>query len=287
MLSNLKNSSEETNGLHVPPQQQHTPFITVMFTAISNSVSHAARDDGQDISPHRDQLLSAIKKHHGVSIDLLDNPVGNRSASYFNNVLDAVRAAANIQQDLDTLNMSQDFNPPLLMRIGLHSGVCQIQGVCQIEGENICSSVVDSASHFASAAHDGGILMSEDTYNALPLTSEIYCRFVKQAVLHDSQEPRNAYQAFWNPQEIERAIEPASEPEIKSASSGKPVQPLQITPVPSNTSGIHLVGGALALIGLVLALTLGTKFFGFSQSEENKRSVSDAISLPDTQNRHR
>jgi hypothetical protein len=124
---------------------------------------------------------------------------------------------------------------------------------------------VNTASRFESAADGGGILMSEDTYNALSDKSEIYCRFVKQVTFKGKQEPYNAYQAFWNPREIELDKQ------------GKAALQQQVPDVPSRTSGMKLVGWAIALIGLVLLLAMGSKFFGSSQPDENRRSISDSV----------
>lgn len=243
-------------------------FITVMFTDLKGSTT-IAENEGDIVSrmlikAQSDILHPAIKENNGVYV----KSIGDGSLSYFENALDAVRAAVRIQKEMDALNMSNKFKFPVLMRIGMHSGKCVV------EAHDIFGDVVNTASRFESSADSGGILMSEDTYNALSDNSEIYCRFVKQVTLKGKNEPFNAYKAFWNPQEIELD------------KHGKDALPRKELNVPVRSSGMRVVWGAVALIGAVLLLTFGSKFFGAAQQTESKRSIShsvDSADVPDTQ----
>jgi adenylate cyclase len=172
-----------------------------------------------------------------------------------------------IQKGMDDLNMSKKFKTPVLMRIGMHTGRCVV------EANDIFGDVVNTASRFESSADPGGILMSEDTYNALSDKSEIYCRFVKQVTLKGKKDAFNAYKAFWNPKEIELD---------KQGQAAASVQPEK---EPVRTSGMKLVVGLVILIGIVLLLSLGTKFFGTSQVTESRRSINDTVvpAAPDSQ----
>ncbi|MDH4233655.1 MAG: adenylate/guanylate cyclase domain-containing protein [Gallionella sp.] len=264
-------------------EKKFTKFITVMLTGIKGTPTTAEKEGGMASCPsipprggcpelveglrtdmliktQSDILLPAIKEHHGNFI----KSSGDGSVAYFDNALDAVRAAARIQKDMDDLNMSKKIKFPVLMRIGLHSGKCAV------EEQDICGDVVEAASSFEAAADGGGILMSEGTYNALSDKSEIYCRFVKQVVLKGNKEPCNAYKAFWNPREIE-----LDKP-------GKAALQPQAANIPANSSGLKLVWGVAVLIGLVLLLSLGSRIFGSSQAHENSRSINEFVSSPGT-----
>ncbi|MEO7622490.1 MAG: adenylate/guanylate cyclase domain-containing protein [Gallionella sp.] len=250
-------------------EEKFTKFITVMFTDLKGSTA-IAESEGDLVSrmlikSQSDILLPAIKENNGIFI----KSIGDGSLSYFESALDAVRAAARIQKGMDALNMSKKFKFPVLMRIGMHSGKCVV------EENDVYGDVVNTASRFESTADGGSILMSEDTFNALSDKSEIYCRFMKQVTLKGKKEPYNAYKAFWNPQEVELDKQ------------SKAALPLQVSDVPVNTSGMKLVGIAIILIGLVLLLTLGSKFFGSSQPDESKRSISDSVSPAGTQDSQR
>jgi class 3 adenylate cyclase len=249
-------------------EEKFHKFITVMFTDLKGSTT-IAENEGDIVSrmlikSQNDILLPAIKENNGVFI----KSIGDGSLSYFENALDAMRAAVRIQKDMDTLNMSKKFKFPVLMRIGMHSGKCVV------EEKDIYGDVVNTASRFESAADGGGILISEDTYNALSDKAEIYCRFVKQVTLKGKKEPYNAYKAFWNPQEIELDKQ------------GKDALPRQEASVPVRSSGMNMVLGAVALIVIVLMLTLGSKFFGSAQHTESRRSINDSVNsegAPDAQ----
>ena len=239
-----------------------TKFITVMFTDLKGSTT-IAENEGDMVSrmlikAQSDILHPAIKENNGVFV----KSIGDGSLSYFENALDAVRAAARIQKEMDALNMAKKFKFPVLMRIGMHSGKCVV------EEKDIYGDVVNTASRFESSADPGGILMSEDTYNALTDKSEVYCRFVKQVTLKGKKEPFNAYKAFWNPKEVELDKQ------------GKETLPRQEANVPVRSSGMKLVLGAVILIVIVLSLTLGTKFFGAAQQTESRRSISDSVNSP-------
>lgn len=188
---------EERAKLDAQFADKFTKFITVMFTDLKGSTT-IAENEGDIVSrmlikSQSDILLPAIKENNGVFI----KSIGDGSLSYFENALDALRAAARIQKEMDALNMSKKFKFPVLMRVGMHSGKCVV------EERDIYGDVVNTASRFESAADGGGILLSEDTYNALSDKTEIYCRFDKQVTLKGKKEPYNAYKAFWNPREIE------------------------------------------------------------------------------------
>jgi serine/threonine protein kinase len=240
-------------------EEQFNKLVTVMFTDLKDSTAIAEKEGNivsrMLIKMQDDIVLSAIKESNGVYI----KSIGDGSLSYFDNALDALRAAVRIQKEIDALNMSKKFNFPVLMRIGMHSGKCVV------EENDIYGDVVNTASRFESSADPGGILISEDTYNALSDKSEIYCRFVKQVTLKGKKEPYNAYKAFWNPQEIELDMQ------------GKATLPRQEYTVPLRSSGMKLVWSALALIGIVLILTMGSKFFGSAPSVEGRRSINDSI----------
>lgn len=235
-----------------------TRFITVMFTDLKGSTA-IAENEGDLVSrmlikSQSDILLPAIKENHGIFV----KSIGDGSLSYFENALDAVRAAARIQKDMDALNMSKKFKFPVFMRIGMHTGKCVV------EEHDIYGDVVNTASRFESAANGGGILISEDTYNALSDKSEIYCRFEKQVTLKGKKESYNAYKAFWNPREIEL------DKQDKAAASNQEANMPSAKP-----SGNKLIW-LIAVTIIVLMLVFAAKFLGSSKPGEKTRSISDS-----------
>ena len=248
---------EEREKLDAMFADKFTRFITVMFTDLKGSTT-IAENEGDLVSrmvvKHQsDIILPAVKENNGVFV----KSIGDGTLSYYENALDAVRAAVQIQKGMDALNMSKVFKFPVFMRIGMHSGKCVV------EENDIAGDVVNTASRFESAADTGGILLSEDTYNALSDKSEIYCRFVKQVTLKGKKEPFNAYKAFWNPQEIELDKQ------------GKTAADKQAAEAPAKSSGNKLVW-AIAAVAIILLLVFAAKFFGSSAPAESRRSISDS-----------
>lgn len=188
---------EEQARLGAVIREKFTKVLTVMFTDLKGSTT-IAETEGDMVSrmlikEHNAIVLPAIRENNGVFI----KSIGDGTLSYFEHAQDALRAAVRIQQGMDALNMAQRFRIPVLMRIGLHTGMCIV------ERDDIFGDTVNTASRFESSANPGDILLSEETYDALADKAEIYCRFIKQIALKGKKEPHNAYKAFWNPSEIE------------------------------------------------------------------------------------
>lgn len=249
---------EERAKLDALFADKFTKFITVMFTDLKGSTT-IAENEGDLVSRmlikhQNDIVMPAIKDNNGIFV----KSIGDGTLSYFENALDAVRTAVRIQKGMDALNMSKIFRFPVFMRIGMHSGKCVV------EEHDIAGDVVNTASRFESAADGGGILLSEDTYNALTDKSEIYCRFVKQVTLKGKKEPFNAYKAFWNPQEIEL------DKQGKTAEASQ-----EAVTVPAKSPGGKLVWG-IAAAAIVLLLLIAAKFFGSPAHEESRHSISDS-----------
>ncbi len=251
---------EQQAKLEAALKKKFTKFITIMFTDLKGSTS-IAETEGDMVSrmlikEHNDIVMPAIQQNNGVFI----KSIGDGTLSTFENALDAVRAAVRIQRGMDELNMAQKFKIPVLMRIGLHSGMCIV------EKNDIFGDAVNTASRFESSATPGDIFMSEDTYNALSDKSEIYCRFVKQVTLKGKKEPYNAYKAFWNPQEIERD-------RIEGAAPA--------APAPKPTSKLKLILIVLIPLLLVLALTLRDKVGDQVGMGNESRTINYSIPIPD------
>lgn len=254
---------EEREKLDLLFADKFTRFITVMFTDLKDSTA-IAENEGDLISrmliKHENDIIKpAIKDNNGIFV----KSIGDGTLSYFENALDAVRAAVRIQQGMDALNMSKIFRFPVLMRIGLHSGKCVV------EENDIAGDVVNTASRFETAADAGGILMSEDTYNALPEISDIRCRFVKQVTLKGKKETFDAYKAFWNPREIELDKQ------------GKTIDEYPDTvATPARSSGNKLAWSAV-VAAIILLLIFAIKFFDSPAQIESRHSINDSVTPAD------
>ena len=237
-------------------QDKFTRTLTVVFTDLKGSTT-IAETEGDLVSRmlikhHNEIVFPAIEENKGVFI----KSIGDGTLSYFENAMDAVRAAVRIQKGMDVLNLSGKFKIPVLMRIGMHTGKCIV------EQNDIFGDTVNTASRFESSANPGEIFLSEETFNALKNQSEIYCRFVKQISLKGKKEPFNAYKAFWNPIEIEKdMIAPVAPVEQKSTRGGTR----------------QIVIWLMTALAIVLLLTVGAKFLGGAKVMEERRSIEHVL----------
>jgi class 3 adenylate cyclase len=260
--ADLEKPLEEHDKLGAPFKERFTGNLTVMFAELKVSSTSIAENEGDSINrmrvKHHDEIVvPAIKENNGVFVKF----IGDAALSCFESALEAARTAVRIQQGMDALNMSKKFKSPVLMRIGMHFGECEV------EKSDISSDVVNTASRFKSVANPGEIFMSEECYSALSDKSEIYCRFAKQVAQKGGKAPFNAYKAFWKPGEIE-------------LDRHEKVLPSQAPQTAASTSGINLVGFVAGIIGLMLLLTFGVKFFSSSHPVEARHSINHSVESP-------
>ncbi len=237
-------------------QEKFTKVITVMFTDLKGSTALADKQ-GDIVSrllvkQYLDFIIPAIQKNNGTLI----KTIGDGTLSWFENAQDAVRAAAQLQKDIDGYILANKPKTPILARAGLHTGRVIM------EKNDIFGDVVNTASRFESNADPGGIAISEETYNALSDKSEIYCKYIKTIKLKGKEEPFKIYKAFWNPIEAETELHkgvsavPAAE-----AAPGVPVKKL-----------IILVS---IVVLLLLLLIGGGKIKNLLFPSEERRSIQE------------
>lgn len=179
-------------------QKKFQRLITIMFTDLKGSTSIAEKE-GDVVS----RLL--IKRHNDIVFPIIANntgvlvkTMGDGTLSYFEHARDAVRAAVQIQRGLDDFNnRAGKTGPPILVRIGLNTGI----GI--VEKHDIFGDVVNAASRIETAAGPGEIYISESSFNALEGGDEFYCRFIKTTVLRNKAGTHKIFKVFWNTQEAE------------------------------------------------------------------------------------
>ncbi len=179
-------------------QKKFTRLITIMFTDLKGSTS-IAETEGDVVSRllikrHNDIVFPVIAHNNGVLVKTM----GDGTLSYFEHAADGVRAAVEIQRGLDDFNNRQrKTGPPILVRIGLNTGI----GI--VEKHDIFGDVVNVASRFQTEAGPGEIYISENTCRALGEENEFYCRFVKTTALKNKAGTYKVFKVFWSEKEIE------------------------------------------------------------------------------------
>ena len=239
-------------------QEKFTKTLTVMFTDLKGSTS-IAEDEG-DLSArmlikhHNDIVFPILKCHNGVLV----KTIGDGTLSYFESAQDGIRAAAQIQKEIDEFNLAKKLKIPILVRIGLHTGKCIL------EKNDVFGDVVNTASRFESSASPGEIYCSEETYHALADKSEVYCRFIKTTTLKGKKEPMNVYKAFWSPKEIEHDLTHKASVQTTEKTGASPVVKILLVLIP------------LLILLFVFFKGMGTK----SDRAEETRTKQHTITIP-------
>ena len=109
------------------------------------------------ITAYRDTFFSLTRKHHGR---VVDSP-GDNILTEFGSVVDAVRCATEIQEELRTRNAELPEKRRMIFRIGINLG-----DIIQ-EGERIYGDGVNIAARIESLADPGGISISGTVYDSV------------------------------------------------------------------------------------------------------------------------
>ncbi len=176
-------------------KKKFTKEITVMFTDLSGSTRLSAELGDlamrSMIQDHNNIVFPIIEAFSGVLVKTM----GDGTMSYFNNAVDAVKAAEEIQLKFSEHNKLHD--PPLLIRCGLNTG----KGI--VEKNDVFGDVVNVAQRFETLAKPMEILLSNETYELVKSLEDLYVVYVTQAKLRGKDKPQNIYKLVWDPDEVE------------------------------------------------------------------------------------
>ncbi|MBI5815819.1 MAG: adenylate/guanylate cyclase domain-containing protein [Nitrospinae bacterium] len=237
-------------------EEKFTKTLAVMFTDIKDSTSITEIEGDlamrQMIKHHNDILFPLIKKHGGTLV----KTIGDGTLSYFESTQECLRAAVEIQKEIDDSNLHKQTKVPILVRIGFHTGKCIL------EKNDVYGDVVNTAAKVQSAANPAEIYLSEAAYHALDDASEVYCRFAKSAELKGKKESVNIYKAFWNPQEIEsdKVHKAEAVPQAKGMA-------------PAMKIAVMVAAPLLA----VLVLVILSRILSNTSAETDKRSITHSV----------
>lgn len=188
-------------------QEKYCKCITVMFTDLQDSTGFTKKEG--DI-----KARLVITKHDNIVIPLIKSTgtfiksIGDGTLSYFCSADDALSVAIQIQEDLKHFNDKNEFNTPIHLRIGLHTGECIV------EHNDIRGNIVNIASRFESLSNPDEIFLSENTYNALSPENKGRCRYLyTTAIKGISDEKFKVYKV--TPEEQEAILSEACLPSLQ------------------------------------------------------------------------
>lgn len=158
---NLDQLLEQRERIEAMIKNKYTRVITVMFTDLKGSTKLAESQGDVAtrllIKRHNDIVFPSIAAQRGILVKTM----GDGTLSSFTEAADAVRAAVRAQRGLREYNRERPDGVPLLMRVGINTGL----GI--VEKNDLFGDVVNVASRFETLAEPGEILISESTCEAL------------------------------------------------------------------------------------------------------------------------
>src|SRR6266545_2042365 len=152
------------------PEARMGRKLAAIFSADVKGYSRLMGEDEEatirTLTAYREVMASLIQQHRGR---VVDSP-GDNLLAEFASVVDAVRCAVAIQQELRARNAELSDHRKMEFRIGLNLGDVVI------EGERLYGDGVNIAARLESLADPGGICISGTVYdhveNKLALTYE-------------------------------------------------------------------------------------------------------------------
>ena len=154
------------------------------------------------ITAYREIISSVVQKHRGR---VVDTP-GDNILSEFASVVDAVRSAVEIQEELKVKNAELPENRRMVFRIGINLG-----DVIQ-EKDRIYGDGVNIAARVEGLAAAGGINVSGTVYDTIKNKLTLGYEYVGEHSVKNITEPVRVYRVLMTPETIGKVI---GEPRVK------------------------------------------------------------------------
>lgn len=214
--------------------------LTTIFAADVQDYTRMMGEDEEGtlamLKHYRDAMSRLIASHGGRVV----NTWGDGLLADFPSVVEAVRAAIDVQNELAGKNAARPMDGRMLFRIGINLGDVIV------EGEDIYGDGVNIAARLQASAPAGGIVISNTVYDQVRNKVAVGFDFL------GALEMKNVADAV--PSYVVRIGDISAEPRKPAAAPERPVE----TPVPRPALArplrgrLRKLGGILAVIGAVL-----------------------------------
>ena len=181
--------------------------LTAILSADVKGYSHLMAEDEEatvrTITAYREVITEIVQKHRGR---VVDSP-GDNILSEFSSVVDAVRGAVEIQEELKVRNVELSENRRMEFRIGVNLG-----DVIH-EEERIYGDGVNVAARVESLADAGGICISRSAYDQVKNKLTLGYENLGEYSVKNIAEPVRIYKVLMDPESVgkvigERRVEP-------------------------------------------------------------------------------
>jgi adenylate cyclase len=167
-------------------QRKLTAILSADVKGYSRLMGEDENGTVRTLKAYRDVMFNLITRHRGR---VVDSP-GDNVLAEFTSVVDAVRCAVEIQEELAERNAEIPDGQKMEYRIGVNLG-----DVIQ-EGEKIYGDGVNVAARVESLAEPGGICISGIAYDQVKKKLNLEYQFVGKKSLKNIEEPVHIYRVL-------------------------------------------------------------------------------------------
>ena len=172
-------------------------FKRKLTAILSADVEGYSRLMGEDeeatirtLNTYKDMMSIVIERNQGRLVD----STGDNLLAEFSSVVDAVRCAVQIQEDLKEKNKEQSENRKMEFRIGINLG-----DVIQ-EGDRIYGDGVNVAARIESLADGGGVCISRSAYDQVKKKLNFRYEYIGEHAVKNIDEPVRVYKVSMAPE---------------------------------------------------------------------------------------
>ena len=174
--------------------------LTAILSADVKGYSRLMQEDEEatvrTITAYREVITAVVQKHRGR---VVDSP-GDNILAEFASVIDAVRGAVEIQEELATRNSELPENRRMQFRIGVNLG-----DVIH-EKERIYGDGVNMAARIESLADGGGICISGSAFEQVKNKLELGYEYLGEHSVKNIVEPVRVYRVLMAPEAVGKVI---------------------------------------------------------------------------------
>ena len=175
--------------------------LTAILSADVKGYSLLMKEDEEatvrTITTYREVIGSVVRKHRG---EVVDSP-GDNILAEFASVVDAVRSAVEVQEELKVRNAELPENRRMEFRIGINLG-----DVIH-EKERIYGDGVNVAARVESLADAGGICVSRSAYDQVKDKLTLGYEYLGEHSVKNIAEPVRVYRVLMEPEAAGKVIE--------------------------------------------------------------------------------
>lgn len=174
-------------------QQGFNRRLSAILSADAVGYSRLMAEDEDEtvriLAAHRQFMVALIEKYKGQVV----HAPGDNVLAIFISVLDAVRCAVEIQQELNAKNAELSENQKMEFRIGINLGDIIV------ERETIHGNGVNIAARMEGLAEDGGICLTGTVFDSIEHNVGFECEYLGEHIVKNIDKPIRVYKVILEP----------------------------------------------------------------------------------------